>query len=308
MLGFSIAPYINSVIRLGNKQERELLFIAMADQRLVKSNKRGCMGQMALASEEAVRVSNNMKSKQDKQKKDGASKVLKRIEEQNLLDNKVVICDVTDILSPSLTGLAANTILNEIKRPLILVRTNDGEKYTGSARNYGDAIIDFKEFCKETKLFNFCSGHPGAFGVEIIKDNLNIANETFNKLLCDVDFESAIEIDGLYDGKVPMEDIQTVADCQDLWCHSIKEPQFLVRGIKIHTKDIQKVGIANYKFMYNGCYFTKNYGSKVWYENFSNPGNKLPFGGELNVEVLCRFRKTHTGFYYIDIIDANSSI
>ena len=44
-LGFSIAPYINSVIRLGNKQERELLFIAMADQRLVKSNKRGCMGQ-----------------------------------------------------------------------------------------------------------------------------------------------------------------------------------------------------------------------------------------------------------------------
>ena len=105
-----------------------------------------------------------------------------------------------------------------------------------------------------------------------------------------------------------MEDIQTVADCQELWCHSIKEPQFLIRGIKIHTKDIQKVGIANYKFMYNGCYFVKNYGSKVWYENFSNPGNKLPFGGELNVEVLCRFRKTHTGFYYIDIIDANSTI
>ena len=307
-LGFSIAPYINSVIRLGNKQERELLFIAMADQRLVKSNKRGCFGQMALASEEAVRVSNNMKSKQDKQKKEGASKVLKRIEEQNLLDNKVIICDVTDILSPSLTGLAANTILNEIKRPLILLRTNDGEKYTGSARNYGDAIKDFKELCNDTKLFNFCSGHPGAFGVEITKDNLNIINKTFNELLCDVDFESTIEIDGLYENKVPMEDIQTVADCQDLWCHNIKEPQFLIKGIKIHTKDIQKVGIANYKFMYNGCYFVKNYGSKVWYENFSNPGNKLPFGGELNVEVLCRFRKTHTGFYYIDIIDTNSTI
>ena len=67
MLGFSIAPYINSVIRLGNKQERELLFIAMADQRLVESNKRGCVGQLVSASEEAVRVSNNMKNKQDKQ-------------------------------------------------------------------------------------------------------------------------------------------------------------------------------------------------------------------------------------------------
>lgn len=307
-LGFSIAPYINSVIRLGTKQERDLVFMAMSDNILVKSNKRGSMGAMVLASEEAVRVSNNVKSKQDKQKKEGATKVLDRINELNLLDNKIVVCEVTDILSPSLTGLAANTILNGIQRPLILLRTSDGITYTGSARNYGDTIKDFKEFCKSTGLFNFCSGHAGAFGVSINKEQLEALDECFNEMLKDEDFESSIEVDRMYENDVPMEDVQTVGDMGELWCHSIKEPQFLVRGIRIHTKDIQKTGVANYKFKYNGCYFMKNFGSKVWYETFSNPDKKLPFGGEIEVEMLCRFRKTHNGFYYVDIVDAWSNI
>lgn len=306
MLGFSIAPYINSVVRLGTKEERELMFLAMADNVLVPSKKRGSMGMLTLASEEAVRVSNNIKSRQDKQKKEGASKVLDRIKEHGLMNNKVVVCDVTDILSPSLTGLAANTILNELQRPLILLRTNDGVKYTGSARNYGDSIKDFKDFCKSTGLFDACSGHTGAFGVFINKDRLELLNETFEDMLRDVEFSSEVEIDGMYEKEVPFEDVQEIADIQDLWCNSIKEPKFLIKGIKIHTRDIQKTGNATYKFMYNGCYFIKNFGSKVWYESFSNPNKKLPFGGEMEVEALCRFRKTHTGFYYIDIVEATS--
>lgn len=308
MLGFSIAPYINSVVRLGTKEERELMFIAMADNsKLVSSKKRGSRGELVLASEEAVRVSNNLKSKQDKQKKEGAANVLKRIEEQGLMNNKIIICDVTDILSPSLTGLAANTILNEVKRPIILYRSKNGE-CSGSARNYGNVIANFKDFCKDIKSVKYASGHQGAFGLGMHEDNIQAITDTFNELLKDIDFASEIEIDGMYENEVPFEDVKTVADMQDLWCHSIREPQFLIRGIKIHTKDIQKTGVANYKFMYNGCYFIKNFGSKVWYESFSNPDKKLPFGGEIEIEALCRFRKTHTGFYYIDIIDAVSSI
>lgn len=305
-LGFSIAPNINSVIRLGDKKERELVFVAMADDRLVKSNKRGNLGQLELATVEAVRISNNIKSRQDKLKKEGASKVLDRIKELNLLDNKIIVCDVTDILSPSLTGLAANTILNEIKRPLLLLRSNDGINYTGSGRNYGIIIEDFKEFCKSTELFEFASGHASAFGVSIKKENLDKLDNKFNELLDSVEFEDLVEVDKIYEGNVPIQDIQDIADLQDLWCNSIKEPQFVIRNIKIHTRDIQKTGVANYKFKHNNCYYIKNFGSKVWYENFSNPNNKLPFGGEIEVEVLCRFRKTHTGFYYIDIIDAYS--
>jgi hypothetical protein len=77
--------------------------------------------------------------------------------------------------------------------------------------------------------------------------------------------------------------------------------------VKISTNDIEKIGNATYTFKYSNIKFVKNYGSKVWFYNLCCRDDNSFGHNNLNVDIVCRFRKNSYG-YYIEIEDTHSTI
>lgn len=305
-MAFSISPYVNSVVRMGSMEEKDMLFRSFVSDEKIESKKRGANGKLVHIQEEVVRIAGNIKSKHDKLTKEAVAKVKDKIYEDNLLDNKVVIVDVTGIVDGSLTGLCANRISNDIaKRPLMLIRKRSNG-YSGSARGH-EKVGSFKELCDSTNKFSFCSGHDNAFGVSIKEDNIQDAINMLNDKLKDIEFDKEYEVDKDYVGEIPsVEEITKIAEWERLWCNNIKEPTFCIKGMELDTNNINKVGNATYTWRVDSVTFTKNFGSKVWYEDFSDPGEGL---GVVEVDLIGRFRKTISKgreYYYVDIVDAIS--
>ena len=293
-LGFVVAPLINATVRLGNEEEKNLIFNSLFREDTIPSNKRGMVGKPTSMSSEAIRIANNLRRKQNKERDRGVERVSNIIKEQGLDKNKVIIVIVDDdILDGSISGLVANRLVNEYNKPVMLLRMTEDSTLAGSTRTFNNnfKLKNFKSMCLETGLFEYCSGHEGSFGACITVENFKKANEVFNELLKDVESDNSYEIDGIYEGKIPQSDISSIIEFEKLWCFDIKEPLFLVKGIKINTNDIKKVGNATYTFNFNKTMFTKFYASKVWFSNFKLE-DELPFGGDIEVELICRFRNT----------------
>lgn len=126
-----------------------------------------------------------------------------------------------------------------------------------------------------------------------------------NKALKDVDFYKGFEIDAEYNEVVPIGHVKAIANYEELWCNSIKAPLFIVKDVKLDTKDIEKIGNATYTFKIGDVKFIKNYGSKVWFERISL-ADELPFGGRLVADIVCKFRKNKKGYFWCDIVDMST--
>ncbi len=92
---FYIAPYINSMVRSGTQEEKELLFSSMLKYKAflkVPSTKRGHKpGDTERLVDQAIRVANNVKSRQTKTQDEGLKVLEHLIEERHLLDHKVLL-------------------------------------------------------------------------------------------------------------------------------------------------------------------------------------------------------------------------
>ncbi len=311
-LGFSIAPLINATVRFGNDEEKNIVFRSLFTNEIIPSKKRGMVGEPISISSEAVRIAGNLKRKQDKERDKGTKILSDLIEKLEVNKNKVIILTVDDIIDSSITGLVANRLVNKYNKPVMLLKMTEDSIFAGSVRtvNNNPILKNFKSICLSTGLFEFCSGHEGSFGAGINPDNLKKANKVFNEILKDIELNSSYEIDAIYDRKIPFSDIRDIADLKDLWCFDIKEPLFLIKDVRIDTDSIKKIGNATYTFKFNKTIFTKFYGSKVWFSNFILR-EELPFGGNIKVDMICKFRKVknENGETYIaEIVDTISSV
>lgn len=322
-LGFSVAPLINATVRFGNDEERNLVFRSLFEEDTVLSKKRGMVGKPVSISIEAVRIAGNLKRKQDKER-DKASKTLcNLIEELKINKNKVIILTIDDNIDNFITGLIANKLVNIYNKPVMLLRetenidmlsnnTECSTIFAGSVRtvNNNPKLKNFKSICLNTGLFEYCSGHEGSFGAGITNENLKKLNNVFNEMFEDINVNTSYEVEGIYNQKVPFSDIRDISTLEDLWCFDIKEPLFLVKNVKINTDDIKKIGNATYTFNFNKTIFTKFYGSKVWFSNFKLE-NELPFGGDIEVDIICKFKKVKNNSnetYIAEIVDTISRV
>ena len=90
-VAFYIAPYVNATIRMGDQEEKLMLFESMLDFRgyeQVPSTKRGCKGQMETRVEQACRNCANIKNRQTKARDSALETIENIIEKNNLLENK----------------------------------------------------------------------------------------------------------------------------------------------------------------------------------------------------------------------------
>lgn len=196
---FYIAPFVNAMVRSGTQEEKELLFQSMLTFKafeILPSTKRGHKpGETETLVEQALRVATNVKNRQTRAQDEGLEFLENMIEEQNLLEHKVLLF----LLEPgqidrNIAGLIANKFMAKYQRPCcILTKVTErigGEmiipqvgplpdevdyvpvktkiSYQGSARGYDKSgITNFKDICAAAPGVMFAEGHQGAFGLGI---------------------------------------------------------------------------------------------------------------------------------------------
>lgn len=251
-IAFYIVPYINAMTRSGTMEEKQLMFEAMLEWRsdeLIPSTKRGCKGQVETRHEQAGRTCVNVKSRQKKAQDNSLSNIENLIEENNLLDNKLLILQVPeDQVDKNLAGLIANQLANKYARPTLILRIikqEDGSiLYAGSGRNYTNSKLEnFREFCLDTNCMELAQGHASAFGASIkdkdFEDFINITN----KKLANFDFSPCYYVDlEVSADQLTDQEVFAIASNADLWGQGMEEPLIAITNLKINKDNIQFLG------------------------------------------------------------------
>lgn len=247
-VAFYITPFINAFCRSGTTEEKRLLLQATLKQyafNQVPSTKRGHkMGEMETIVEQACRVSTNVKNRQQKSLDKSEEIIIPRIEEQHLLDNKVLLLLLEPgIVEKNIAGLLANRLMAKYQRPCCVL-TQGGNKnnicWQGSAR--GCDIIDvrdFKQICKDTGETTFQRGHAGAFGLSIKQENIDKFIEKTNIILEKMPSTAVYYVDYIFNGQdVDPKTIIDIANMKPLWGKDVDESYIAVKGLKINKNNI----------------------------------------------------------------------
>lgn len=248
-VAFYIAPYINATIRMGTNEDKMLMFEAMLNHKayeLIDSTKRGCKGQKETRVEQACRNCTNVKSHQQKARDAAIEVIEKLIQERHLNNNKILLVqlDSQNIINKNLTGLAANILMSEYGKPVMLLNetyNEQGEKcWEGSARNVGNSKFEnFKDFITNSGLCLYGAGHEAAFGAGIKDKNVKAFIEYSNQELASYDFSACYKVDFIFDASnFNGKDIIKVAELKSLWGQGVEEPYIALENIKVYKDNV----------------------------------------------------------------------
>lgn len=210
-MAFYVVPFINSCVRSGTQEEKELVFksflLPHAFEKVESSNRRH-KGEIVPLYEEAILIAERVKRRQTKLQDEGMDFLVKQIKQNNLNDNEIIVClcEPGDV-EKNIAGLVANKIMSLYQKPcLVLTKSktkNDDEYYyRGSGRNYGRSEIgDLRQLCLDTELVEYAQGHASAFGVSIPEKNLNGFIATTNKMCAEYDSEPTYWVDYIWNNK-----------------------------------------------------------------------------------------------------------
>ena len=223
-VAWNITPVLNSLIRIGSYEERELLFRAfIEDYEEFDYKKR--TGEVVKENiyDRAVRLCKNAKSRQDKMR----DKLYAVLETEVDYNDKVVIIVANDS-EPGIIGLSSMKLADSIKRPVVVLRDIGNGMLGGSLRNYCDSPIeDLKELLNSTGLFR-SMGH---------------ANDMLNEQLKDIVYDSSYSCDFILDyNDLDIGFVKDIDSYDWVWCTGIKEPIIAVTDICVARKDIYLQG------------------------------------------------------------------
>lgn len=308
-VSFNAANYINAVIRYGKEDEKDLLWRVMIGEEgtISYTNKKKEVIEQSLV-DGLVRVSNNVKTRQNNAKKK-AIKLLNEYIYTNRLDkDKCIIVKNDNMVEHSLTGAVAMSLCNNFKRPIIILSPYKG-LFSGSMRSNVD---NFKTMLIESRLVENAQGHEGACGVDIEEDKIQELRDYLNIKLKDFKTDEKVyDVDYVFNAKdLNLDIVKEIGDLDKLWCSSVKEPMFAIKGITLESKDMEhKKGFKGYvtKFKYKDMFYNKNFSSKDTFEKMART-DLLKFGRSITLDLtlIVKFRKNEKGFFYIDIVDFNS--
>lgn len=232
-----IIPLINSVVRIGTPEEKELMFKALAD---IETDYFKIIEKRKLNKEtrkyEKVPFKFNIyqlaidaaRGCRDRQNKI-INNELKFADEQFNPNAGIQVYIVqTDECKP-LTGLLANKLTSLWQQPVIVVWDLNGA-YTGSLRGWEKSIPNLKKWCEETQLFRLVQGHDNAAGVVFELENL----EKIKKCTENVEYEEySIEVDNMYEGSAPISDIYLINNNKELFRNGVVPPLFAVKNLLV---------------------------------------------------------------------------
>lgn len=239
---FYIVPFINSMVRSGTLEEKELLFKSMLKNKafeIILSNKRGHkLGETERLVDQALRTATNVKNRQTREQDKGMELVEFQIESNNMMAHKVLLFLLEPgQIDPNIAGLIANKIMAKYQRPVLML-TKHGDSFAGSARGYSKSGIEnFKDICQETGVAEYAEGHQNAFGISIANKNISTFINATDEALKDLQSEPLYYVDYIFKGvDVKPETILEIAGLGDLWGQDIDESLICVENLKV-TKD-----------------------------------------------------------------------
>lgn len=262
---FYIAPLVNAITRVGTMEEKFILFDSMLEWKAyskVPSTKRGCKGQLEQVVEQAVRTCTNVKNRQTKLQDTYVSQLEELIAAEGLLDRKLLIIPLDSFsLDKGLVGLTANKLMAKYQRPVAVLNKITDEDGTihwmGSGRGYPKSKLkDFRQFCLNSNLVEFASGHQNAFGLSISDANLEAFVAWTENELKDFEFSPSEDVDFVYtvedfNGK----DILDIAAMKALWGQGVPEAKVVIKGLRVpkekltlmarDTKPTLKISLSN---------------------------------------------------------------
>lgn len=269
-LAWFIAPFINSVVRVGTPEERLLTFEAMLEEnarKIIPSTKRGCKGQTETVIEQTLRTLTNVKNRQKKQTDDLFAQHEGCITNEYLDSNSIIVLDIGQGINPNLKGLVANKISAKYQRPAFIVskyidtwmepieketvvENDEGEQdirvelvevqksqnyISGSARNIDTPILkDFKGFIHDSGMAEMAEGHPSAFGVRFKEEKFQ---EFLDYATASLDFATSYteyNVDFIFDGtELQGSAILDIASLTPYYGQGIKESFIAIMNLKI---------------------------------------------------------------------------
>ena len=221
----------------------------------VPSTKRGCSGQVETRVEQAVRTCTNVKNRQTRSKDNAVDVVMKIIEKENLLENKILAIrlDPKYAVDKNLTGLIANGLLETYNRSVLLLnytKDENGKVYwQGSGRGYDKGNLgSFRDALISSGLVSYAQGHDLAFGLSVEDSNFNKLITYFNELYKDFDYSPIYDVDFIWKGNdVPFDIVGKIADNEKLWGRGVEAPLVALEGFKVYGNQINLYGVEKGK-------------------------------------------------------------
>jgi len=280
-LGFYIAPIINAIIRVGEPEEKILLFSAMLEKyayKTIPSTKRGAKsGETETYVEQAVRQGANIRSRQNRMRDAGLELINNIIKEKKLDENKIIIVEVEDIIDKNLSGLIANQLMYRYQRPVLLLRNTGDGLFQGSGRGYDKSdLMDLKQFLSDSDLVEYAEGHSNAFGVGISDKKREELIKYSNEELKSIDFSPRFLVDFIYEAdNINYQDLMDIGFLKDLWGKGVEEVFVVVKNLKVTKTNLTLMSPDNSPTLkiQNGLVsFIKFKSSKEEYESLLSDG------------------------------------
>ena len=286
-IAYYICPLINSMIRLGEHEQKYNMFKAMCNStELIERKLRGKGIVPISISEYVYKDCLQLNKKQKEIVSESAEYIDEEVQEYNLDKLPVLICNANNNIDKNFTGLIAANIAGKYKRPCLLLNQYNSV-LSGSARGFDKSQIrDFNSWCKQTNLFKSVEGHSNAFGVSI---ELNNVQKLIDELLTiEYNDELIYHVYNVYNDKtISSELIKRIYKHNDLWNNGIEEPLFCVKDIITNINNIKLKGKNNNVISFNYRNLIITYISK---HSLLEEYNKLKqCGDNLSFTLICKF-------------------
>jgi putative SPBc2 prophage-derived single-strand DNA-specific exonuclease yorK len=258
-IGFYVCPLMNSMIRLGEYEDKCYMFEALCNSDKMLDRKVRGKGVVNMTIQEYVlKACQSSNRKQKKITEESAAVLSEEIKKFNMDKLPILVCNARDDVDSNSTGLIANRLADQYQRPCLLMRRK-GDICKGSGRGSDKCeILDFNQWCKDTGLFNKVEGHPGAFGCEIDFENTNklfLLLSTMRKI-----DEPTYHVYNVYDAnQIHDQIIKNVAKWDAIWGNTVSEPIFLIKNIPCNKYNLYLLGSKQNKieFTYHNIKFVK---------------------------------------------------
>lgn len=258
-IGFYVCPLMNSMIRLGEYEDKCYMFEALCNSDKMLDRKVRGKGVVNMTIQEYVlKACQSSNRKQKKITEESAAALSEEIKQFNLNKLPILVCNAKDNVDSNSTGLIANRLADQYQRPCLLMRRK-GDVCRGSGRGSDKCeILNFNQWCKDTGLFNKVEGHSNAFGCEIYFEN---TNKLFSLLstMRKID-EPTYHVYNVYEAnQIHDQIIKNVAKWDGIWGNTVSEPIFLIKNVPCNKYNLYLLGAKQNKieFVYHNIKFVK---------------------------------------------------
>lgn len=260
IVSFKCLPKLNSLLRVGTKEELDDVFKAFTGHKEITINNRlRSADKTETWARRMVRTCNNTYARQRRLREKIMEELKETIKNKGLDKNKFIAIEVKGDYPTNMSGYVAISLVKEYQKPCIVLRENDLGMLVGSMRGLDSFMGDTKHFLNSLQLFEVAEGHPNACGLEIRRENFNVLNETINNRLKHYENSNLLQVDFVMKHKSMTKNfIEDMDRYSILWGKGIEEPVYVV-DVEVKAENIDTIGKNKsvMKFELNGVEYVQ---------------------------------------------------